>query len=110
MFFSFSCIIGDSNPVVGDPVHVAASRDHSQAGWTATRVEILNAIWKQDNLSHTEVLVGVVAHLTSKLGVIDCSSKEVSFPVEKATTACGTKYRPSVKDCVQVGTQSIPNV
>lgn len=107
MFFSFGCVIGDSDPVIGDSVHVAASREHNQAGWMATRVELLNVVWKQDDLSETEVLVGVVVRLTSKLGVVDCTSTEVSFPIEKATTMCGSKYRPFIKDCVQVGTQTI---
>ena len=99
VFFELSNVIGGQRPVVGSTVHVHAIREHSQAGWRATRVEVTSK-WQPEARSEKEALIGHVAQLSLTRGIIDCSTEEIVF--SPGAGVCANGYKPFVNDRVYV--------
>ena len=99
VFFEMDTVIGGQRPAVGATVHVCATREHSQAGWRATKVEVTSQ-WQPEGRSEKEVLIGFVAQLSSTRGVIDCGTEEVVF--SPGSGVCADEYKPFVNDRVSV--------
>ena len=99
VFFELGAVMGGLTPEVGSTVHVSAEREHSQAGWRATRVEVTSAKWQPDTNSRTQVLIGYVSKMSLTRCIVDCSTEEVAFSPQEVSSA---SYRPHVKDWVQL--------
>ena len=99
VFFEVDSVIGGQKPAVGATVHVCATREHSQAGWRATQVEVTSQ-WQPEGRSEQEVLVGYVAQLSPTRGLIDCNTEEITFSPESGV--CANRYKPFVNDWVSV--------
>ena len=94
--FEQSRVVGDERVEVGATVHVEAAREHHQAGWRATRVQLV-AHWRPDASSSSHVVVGFITNIGRTQGIVNDGSEDVRFPL----TALDASYRPSVGDWVQ---------
>ena len=98
VFFELESVIGGQKPRVGSSVHVSAEREHAHAGWRARRVEVTSE-WQPEAASRKQVLIGYISRLSPTLGVVDCSTEEVTFsPYESVVSG----YKAHVNDWVQV--------
>ena len=99
VYFDLDCITGAREPVVGGAAHVTATRGHLQAGWRATRVDLLTE-WRPDEGSEVELVVGVVSGWSHTKCVVESGENEVTFSPNECRPISG--YRPYVGDCIEV--------
>ena len=99
VFFELGAVMGGLTPEVGSTVHVSAEREHSQAGWRATRVEVTVSKWQSDAGSSKRVLIGYISKTSPTKCIVDCSTEEVTFSPQEVSTI---SYHPHVKDWVQL--------
>ncbi|KAL5515673.1 hypothetical protein EMCRGX_G000874 [Ephydatia muelleri] len=97
VFFDQSSVLGNERIEVGSTVHVQAAREHQQAGWRATRVQLV-VHWKPDASSGTHVVVGFISNLGRSQGIVSDGNDDVRFPL----TAVSSNYRPNIGDWVQI--------
>ena len=97
VFFDQSSVLGNERIEVGSTVHVQATREHQQAGWRATRVQLV-VHWKPDASSGSHVVVGFISNLGRSQGIASDGNEDVRFPL----TAVSSNYRPNIGDWVQI--------
>lgn len=97
VYFDQSSILGDERIDVGSTVHVQAAREHQQAGWRATRVQLV-VCWKPDASSDSHMVVGFISNLGRSQGIANDGNGDFRFPL----TAVGDNYRPSIGDWVHI--------
>ena len=97
VYFEQSCVLGDERIEVGATVHVQATREHHQAGWKATRVQLV-LHWRPDATSSSHMVVGSITNLGRSQGIASDGSKDIRFPL----SSVDANYRPTVGDWVQL--------
>ena len=101
IYFSQNVVIGNEQPKIGDNVSVEATRLHSEGGWVAKKVQILN-LWDTDSdktvkKPEKETFVGSVT-------LVDNSRVTVFINSDLVLTSrkFKTGYKPFCGDWVQI--------